>query len=172
MSETVTINDVEVPKEEALGALNRLDPHGNTPVRVSGTEVLFRGDGMRDEDFEIGVAEEKPFEYVTGFGENGIAALEDVIAEIEIDTSDFEQFVAERPFGLETCQGQRYRDADADFVPPHGAVLGSTRGKKIDQSDDVELAYIVYVDEGEYMTEGDELSSPELRIGLNDTRDE
>jgi hypothetical protein len=128
--------------------------------------VLFRGDGY-DTDADVYI-------YVPEHDERacmiGLDTLRDK-AEAAI-TPDFEAFVADE-FDVEVLEDTAYSNSTIDVTTTQNRdTLGERVGRAFDRSDEVEVTYICFGENGgggafsERQTEGDR----QLRIGLVDTR--
>jgi hypothetical protein len=125
--------------------------------------VLFRGDGYdTDSDVYIYVPE-----HDEQAGLLGLSALRERAA----DTS-FDDFVADE-FEVEVLDDTAYHRSDIDVTTTQDRdTLGENNGSALDRSNDVEVTYICFGENGGgYLRSSeDDRDDRQLRIGLVDTR--
>lgn len=151
--------DTEVPTDDLRELLRKVDP--KEQGIVSSGDLLAWGDGHYDGD---------------GYILN--AAAEEKTGRIDLETIDaepsFAEFVADE-FGVEVVN----TDSDVAYIPEADVdvtttqprdTLGRSNGQALDNSDDVEITYITFGENGGSTLGDDE--DRELLIGLYDTRDE
>jgi hypothetical protein len=146
----------DVPTENLRAALDMVDPHTKEVVRKG--DVLVWGDGCADPDvFVMNLAEKEVSDLIN-------------VDRIEIESS-FTEFVKDE-FHVDVLDDRAFADGgQIDVTTTQGRdTFGRTVGQNLDQSDDVEIQYITFGENG-----GEVFGKPEedreLRIGLKDTRE-
>lgn len=157
--QTVAVDGLEskVSADNLREIKEQVDLHGSEPVKVG--NLVAYGDGFLDNDGYIINTAEEEF--------SGRIQFNDI--ELPPEIPEFGEFV-ESEFHLEALADMAFSadqaDVDVTTKQPRD-VLGSRVGRQIDQSDDVELAYVAFGKNGD-----EDEEDRQLRIGLKDTRDE
>jgi hypothetical protein len=151
--------DTEVPTDDLRAVLEQVDP--TDMGIVSSGDLLAWGDGHFDGD---------------GYLLN--ADAEEKTGRIDLEAIDpepsFAEFV-EDEFDVEVANTDSdvayIREADVDVTTTQSRdTLGRSKGQALDNSDDVEMTYITFGENGGFFADSED--DRELLIGLKDTRDE
>jgi hypothetical protein len=171
-TETVDVDGLTdpIPAEAVLNAADELleddDTTDGDRRQYLEDGVLFRGDGY-DGDGDVNIYDPEHDEQATIVG---LAALRDE-AEATI-TPEFSEFVTDE-FDVEVLEDTAYIHSDIDVTTTQNRdTLGEPNGRALDNSDDVQVTYICYGENGGGHVGADAAEDRQLRIGLEDTRDE
>jgi hypothetical protein len=173
-TETVDVDGLtdSIPAQVVLNAADELlegddTTDGDRRQYLEGG-VLFRCDGYdTDADVDIYVPEHDDKATVVG-----LANLRDG-AERAV-TPDFETFVRDE-FDVEVLADTAYMSSDIDVTTTQNRdTFGERVGRAFDRSDDVEVTYISFGENGGGVRDsaGRPVDERQLRIGLEDIRDE